>query len=101
MDTPNDVTVTPSGGKQLQGNLRSFLRLLKLLFKQKKSKAHNEDTKCHTMLVQDSFLGSLLVLPVVLWKENCWMKQQSNKQKQGHLQLSKLAVWVLWMGHRA
>ena len=26
-------------------------------------------TKCHTMLVQDSFLGSLLVLPVELWKE--------------------------------
>ena len=26
----------------------------------KKSKAHNKVTKCHTMLVQDSFLGSLL-----------------------------------------
>ena len=36
---------------------------------------------------------------VVEW--NCWMKQQSNTQKQGHLQLSKLAVWVLCMGHRA
>ena len=27
----------------------------------KKFKAHNRVTKCHTMLVQDSFLGSLLV----------------------------------------
>ena len=34
-------------------------------------------------------------------KKNCWMKQQSNTQKQGHLRLSKLAVWVLCMGHRA
>ena len=33
-----------------------------------KSKALNRVTKCHTMLVQDSFLGSLLVLPVELWK---------------------------------
>ena len=31
-------------------------------------------------------------------KRNYWMKQQSNTQKQGHLQLSKLAVWVLCMG---
>ena len=34
-------------------------------------------------------------------EKNCWMKQQSNTQKQGHLQLSKLAVWVLCTGHRA
>ena len=33
-----------------------------------KSNAHNKDTKCHTMLAQDSFLGSLLVLPVELTK---------------------------------
>ena len=30
----------------------------------KKSKALNKVTKSHTMLAQDSFLGSLLVLPV-------------------------------------
>ena len=30
---------------------------------------------------------------VVEW--NCWMKQQSNTQKQGHLRQSNLAVWVL------
>ena len=35
--------------------------------KRRNSKAHNKVTKCHTMLVQDSFLGSLLVLPVELW----------------------------------
>ena len=29
--------------------------------------ALNKVTKCRTMLVQDSFLGSLLVLPVELW----------------------------------
>ena len=28
--------------------------------------ALNRVTKCHTMMVQDSFLGSLLVLPVEL-----------------------------------
>ena len=28
----------------------------------------NKDTKSHTMLALDSFLGSLLVLPVELWK---------------------------------
>ena len=33
-----------------------------------KSKAHNKVTKSHTMLAQDSFLGSLLVLPVELTK---------------------------------
>ena len=30
-------------------------------------KWHNKVTKSHTMLAQDSFLGSLLVLPVELW----------------------------------
>ena len=34
----------------------------------KKSKALNRVAKCHTMLVQDSFLGYLLVLTVELWK---------------------------------
>ena len=33
-----------------------------------KSKAHNKVTKCHTLLAQDSFLGSLLVLPGELTK---------------------------------
>ena len=33
-------------------------------FNRKKSKALNKVTKSHTMLAQDSFLGSLLVLPV-------------------------------------
>ena len=33
----------------------------------KKSKALNKVTKSHTMLAQDSFLGSLLVFPVELW----------------------------------
>ena len=33
----------------------------------KKSKALNKVTKSHTMLAQDSFLGSLLVLPVEVW----------------------------------
>ena len=56
----------------------------------KKTKAHNKVTKYHTMLVQDCFL-----------ERNYWVKQQSNTQKQGHLQLSKLAAWVLCMGHRA
>ena len=31
-----------------------------------KSKALNKVTKCNTMMEQDSFLGSLLVLPVEL-----------------------------------
>ena len=34
----------------------------------KNPKALNRVTKCHTMMVQDSFLGSLLVLPVELSK---------------------------------
>ena len=37
-------------------------------FNRKNPKALNKVTKCHTMLVQDSFLGNLLVLPVELWK---------------------------------
>ena len=36
-------------------------------FNRKKSKALNNITKSHTMLAQDSFLDSLLVLPVELW----------------------------------
>ena len=34
-------------------------------------------------------------------KRNCWMKQQTNTQKQGYLWLSELAVWVLSTSHRA
>ena len=34
-----------------------------------KSGTTQKVTKCHKMLVQDSFLGSLLVLPVELTKE--------------------------------
>ena len=33
-----------------------------------KSNALNKVTKCNTMMEQDSLLGSLLVLPVELWK---------------------------------
>ena len=33
----------------------------------KTCKALNNVTKSHTMLAQDSFLGSMLVLPVELW----------------------------------
>ena len=33
---------------------------------EKNPKALNRVTKCHTMIVQDSFLGSLLVVPVEL-----------------------------------
>ena len=39
------------------------------MINRKKSKAHNKVTTFHTMLVQDSFLGSLLALPVELTKE--------------------------------
>ena len=34
---------------------------------EKNKKALNKVTKSHTMLAQDSFLGSLLLLPVELW----------------------------------
>ena len=47
------------------------------------------------------FSGFLVSFASGVVKTNCWMKQQSNTQKQRHLQLSKLAVWVLFMGHRA
>ena len=47
------------------------------------------------------FSGFLVSFASGVDKRNCWMKQQSNTQKQGHLRLSKLAVWVLWTGHRA
>ena len=33
---------------------------------------------------KDSFLSSLLVMPVEMWT-NCCMKQQSNRHIQGHL----------------
>ena len=35
---------------------------------EKIQRALNRVTKCHTMMVQDSFLGSLLVLPMELRK---------------------------------
>ena len=47
------------------------------------------------------FSGFLVSFASGVDKRNCWMKQQSNTQKQGHLWLPKLAVWVLCMGHRA
>ena len=57
--------------------------------------------KSHTMLTQDSFLGSLLVLPVELWNGLLDETTIKYKESRGHLRLSKLAVWVLCMGHRA
>ena len=47
------------------------------------------------------FSGFLVSFASGVDKRNCWMKQQSNTQKQGHFWLSKLAVWVLCTGHRA
>ena len=47
------------------------------------------------------FSGFLVSFASGVDKRNCWMKQQSNTQKQGHLQLSKLAVWVLCTGSQS
>ena len=41
------------------------------------------------------FSGFLVSFASGVVERTCRMKQQSNTQKQGHLQLSKLAVWVL------
>ena len=46
---------------------KSFLPTLKSFLLSFKTCALNKVTKSHTMLAQDSFLGSLLVLPVELW----------------------------------
>ena len=53
--------------------------------------SHNDGTR--------PFSGFLISFASGVVKKNCWMKQQSNGHIQGHLQLSKLAVWVLCMGH--
>ena len=56
------------------------------------------------MLAQDSFLGSLLVLPVELCGMELLDETTTIKYTEtgrGHLWLSKLAVWVLCMSHRA
>ena len=52
----------------LVGQLQWLVTLGRFDINRKKSKAHNKDTKSHTMLAQDSFLGSLPVLPVELTK---------------------------------
>ena len=44
------------------------------------------------------FSGFLVSFASGVVERNCWMKQQSNRHIQGHLQLSKVAVWVLCMG---
>ena len=41
--------------------------LPKVELTENKSKGNQQCHKSHTMLAQDSFLGSLLVLPVELW----------------------------------
>ena len=45
---------------------------------------HNDGTRLFSGFLV-SFAGGVV-------KKNCWMKQQSNTQKQGRLWLSKLAV---------
>ena len=54
---------------------KNYLSLLQIQFykiphiktNRKKSKVGTTRSQSHTMLAQDSFLGSLLVLPVELW----------------------------------
>ena len=53
---------------------------------------HNDGTRLSS--------GFLVSFASGVVERNCWMKQQSNGHIQGHLQLSKLAVWVFCMGSR-
>ena len=70
------------------------------LLTEKNPRGTQQGQLCHIMMVQD-FSGFLVSFASGVVKKNCWMKQQSNTQKQGHLWLSKPAVWVLCMGQRA
>ena len=49
------------------GQSQKLLKTSQAVNLTEKIQGTQQDTKCHTMLVQDSFLGSLLVLPVELW----------------------------------
>ena len=64
---------------------------------QSTQQGHKESHNVGTRLLSGENIS--FASEVVEW--NCWMKQQSNTWEQGHLWLSKLAVWVLCMGHRA
>ena len=68
MDTPIDVTVTTSGGNNSRAIPEDLKTSEMVNLTKEKSKALNKVTRCNTMMGKDSFLGSLLVLPVELWK---------------------------------
>ena len=100
MDAPNDVTATTDGGNNSRAIPEAFKTSETVNLTEKIQSTQQSHKKSHnvgTRLIS-GFLVSF-ASGVVEW--NCWMKQQSNTQKQGHLQLSKLAVWVLCIGHRA
>ena len=92
--------MTTDGGNNSRAIPEAFeaLRLVNLT---EKIQSGSTRSQSHTMLAKDSFLGSLLVLPMELW--NGLMDETTIKytENRGHLRLSKLAVWVLCMGHRA
>ena len=64
---PARVVQNPLSKHQEMPRLNSACLGYNVHTNRKKSKALNKVTKSNTMLVQDSFLGSLLVLPVELW----------------------------------
>ena len=97
---PNDVTVTTSGGNNSRAISEAFKtpETVNLTEKiQGTQQGHKMSHNVGTRL----FSGFLVSFASGVVKRNCWMKQQSNTQKQGRLWLSKLAVLVLCMGHRA
>ena len=81
---------------QLAGTLNSHM-----VPNRKKSKGTQQGHKMSHNVGTRLLSGFLVSFASGVVKRNCWMKQQSNTQKQGHLWLSKVAVWVLCMGHRA
>ena len=80
--------------------LETKLKLKFSVVTEKIQSGHNTVTKSHNVGTR-LFSGFLVSFASGVVEWNCWMKQQPNTQKQGHLWLSKLAVWVLCMGHRA
>ena len=62
MSQVNQVVVTTPGQSQRLLMTSETVNLTKNL------KALNKVTRCNTIMEKDSFLGSLLVLPVELWK---------------------------------
>ena len=89
MSQVNQVVETTPGQSQ------KVLKTSETVNLTEKSKGSQQGHKMQHNDGKRLFSGFLISFASGVVQRNCWMKQQANRHIQGHLWLSKLAVWVL------